>query len=136
MAKAQKTEFAGEKWDRKKIFIAILVTLALAISGLELKAYFLDSNSSKSTKRVGSLEDIKGTSVSLTPTISLPSAQQIGEEVAQNLKSIKQDISNINVQEVATLSPQVKKILDDIGELPNYPGSYAKDICIKFCSGL
>ncbi|MEX2007168.1 MAG: hypothetical protein WD992_00120 [Candidatus Levyibacteriota bacterium] len=133
MAKAQKPEFAAEKWDKKKIFLAVLVISAFVVLGLQLKTYFLDSNYLKSNNS-NSPKDTKGTSIS--PTISIPSAKALGEEVVQNLNNIQQEINSINVQDIATSSPQVKKILEDIKALPNYPANQAKDMCIKFCSGL
>ncbi|MEX2012961.1 MAG: hypothetical protein WD967_00985 [Candidatus Levyibacteriota bacterium] len=138
MQKVQKPEFAAEKWDKKKIVLAILVATALIIGGVKVKNYVLGENTQGEVSNVpeSNSRDVKGTNVVPTPTISIPSAQQIGEGLGQNINNIKQEINTINVADLATSSPQVKKILDDIKALPSYPANQAKEICLNFCSGL
>lgn len=129
-----KTEFPAEKWNKKRVIFAILVILFLIIGGLELKAYVLDSDNSNSVSNPKA--DVRGTNVSPSPTIDLPSAESIGQGAIQNLNNIKQEINNINVQDLATSSPQIQKIVNDIKALPSVPGQQAKDICLKVCNGL
>jgi len=138
MQKIQKAEFAAEKWDKKKIVLTILVAAALIIGGLQLKSYVLGENTWGEVSQApeSSSGDVKGLNLTPTPTISIPSAQEIGQGLGQNINSIKQEINTINVADLATSSPQVKKILDDIKALPSYPASQAKEICLNFCSGL
>lgn len=138
MQKIQKTEFAVQKWDKKKIVLTILIGAALIFGGLELKNYVLGENTQGEVPQVSESgsKEVKGANVSAAPTISLPSAKQIGEELGQNISSIKQEINNMNVADLATTSPQVKKILDDIKALPNYPANQAKEICLNLCNGL
>lgn len=131
-----KTEFPAEKWDKKKIIMAIFILIFLAVGGIGVKTYLLDSTFSKSIGDPSLSKEIKGTSISPSPTASLPSARQIGEGVVQNLNNIQEEISKINVQELATSSPQIQKIVNDIKALPSVPGQQVKDICIKVCSGL
>ncbi len=136
MQKAQKAEFAAEKWDKKKIILTIAIGAALIFGGLELKSYVLGEDVAPQISESKSPKDIQGLNISPTPTISLPSARQIGEGLGQNLSNIKQEINNINVADLATSSPQVKKILDDIKALPNVPANQAKEVCLNICNGL
>ncbi len=127
-----KTEFPPERWDKKKIIMAIFILLGLIIGGFELKTYVLGSKDLNSNFQ----SDVKGSRVFPSTIIAFPSAQSIGEEALGNINNIKEEINNINVQDLATSSPQVKKILDDIKSLPNYPASQAREVCLNFCNGL
>lgn len=136
MQKTQKAEFAADKWDKKKIVLTILISILLVVGGLGLKKYVLGEATQGEILQNSESKDVKGANVSAAPTISLPSARQIGEGVGQNINNIKQEINNMNVADLATTSPQVKKILDDIKALPNYPANQAKEICLNLCNGL
>jgi len=137
----QKVEFSQQSWDKKKILLTVLVLAGLIIAGLGLKNYLLDSNGSNlnSTPNTPNTQSsVKGSNISSTPTptITLPSAQSIGQEALGSINNIKQEINKLNVQELATSSPQIQKIVNDIKGLPNVPGQQAKDICLKVCNGL
>lgn len=134
----QKVEFSQQSWDKKKIFLTVVALAVLAVVGVVLKNYLLDSKGSNLNSPPNTQSSVKGSSVSPTPTvtITLPSVQSISQEALGNINNIKQEINKLNVQELATSSPQIQKIVNDIKSLPNIPGQQAKDICLKVCSGL
>lgn len=136
MPKAQKPEFTAQKWNKKKIILTALAVAFLIVAALQLKNYILgDAKGETSAESSsGPSQAVEGAKIS--PTISLPTAKQIGESLGQNLNDIKQELNNINVQDIATSSPQVKKILEDIKALPNYPANQAKDVCLNICNSL
>ena len=53
--------------------------------------------------------------------------------VAEKIESLKQDVRGLNIVEIASSSPQVQKILNDIKFLEQYPANQAKEICKKIC---
>lgn len=117
-----------EKWDLKKI---ALLALVLAISFFALKTFVLDKNTSfKSLLKKGSSE-VQGTA-----TESVPPQLNLQREVQNKLSDIKKEVNNINVADIASSSPQVQKVLNDIKNLQDLPQSQAKDACLKICSGL
>ena len=142
----QKAEFPSESWDKKKIIFAIFILICLSLAGYGVKTYILPAN--KSIGLAGSLSsgNVEGVSTqavsdnsnvnSNVGSLSLPSAQNIESGVAQNINNIKQEISNLNIADVASSSPQIQKIVNDIKSLPAVPGQKAKDICQQICSGL
>ena len=141
----QKTEFLSESWDKKKIILAVFIVICLALVGYGVKTYILPANNSSGTVDVSSGK-VKGVNTqavsdnntvnSNTGSISLPSAQNIESGVAQNINNIKQEISTLNIADIASSSPQIQKIVNDIKALPEVPGQKAKDICQQICSGL
>lgn len=128
MAKVVKSEFPAERWNKKRLMLAFIILAALIFGVLQLKSYMLDDSMK---------EDVRGvSSATPAPTISLPSAQTIGQELEQNINNIKEEINNLNMQDLATSSPQVQKVLEDIKSLPSYPASQAKQVCLNICNNL
>ncbi len=128
-----KSEFPQEQWNKKRLVFAILIILFLVVAGMSLKSYLLGlefpQNSSVN-------KNVKGTSTSAAPTITLPTANDVSQGVGRSINNIKKEIEKINVQDLATSSPQIKKVLDDIRALPSVPGQKAKDVCLNLCNGL
>lgn len=142
----QKAEFPSEPWDKKKIIFAVFIVICLALVGYGVKSYILSANNSSGTTGSPSSGNVEGVSTqavsdnsnvnSNVGSLSLPSAQNIESGVVQNINNIKQEISNLNIADVASSSPQIQKIVNDIKSLPAVPGQKAKDICLNICNGL
>ncbi len=128
-----KSEFPQEQWNKKRLVLAVLITLFLVIAGLGLKSYLLGSEYPQSSNVN---KNVQGTSTSAAPTITLPTANDVSQGVGRSINNIKKEIEKINVQDLATSSPQIKKVLDDIRALPSVPGQKAKDVCLNLCNGL
>lgn len=132
-----------EAWDKKKILIGLLVLILVIGLGFGAKILVLDKNknfadSFKENKVKGSTikNEENTSSESQSKLLSLPSTSSLKTEAEKKLDIIKQEISNLNVTELASSSPQVKKILNDIKSLEQYPRNQAKDICQEICKGL
>lgn len=126
MSKQTKPDLPQESWNKKRLIVLAILLLVLIIGGLELRSYYLVDTDSR----------VAGASISPVPTIVLPSSQNISEGVQNSVLNIKQEIEKINVSEIATSSPQVQKVLNDIKDLPSVPGQQAKDMCVKICNSL
>lgn len=132
-----KVELEREFWDKKKIFLGIAVlAVFLTMAGFGTKAFFLNKkeggNSSKasiskpSSGVEGATSSIDDNSEAQNSQLSFPKAS----DVAEKIESIKQEITNLNIQEFASSSPQVQKILNDIKNLQSQPQNQAKEtIC-------
>ncbi len=116
-------------WNKKRVFATSFILLALIIAGFFLKTKILDS---KSSSPLNSLKSVKGTT-----SAKLENSQDkdfnIQEAVREKINSLKQEVSRLNIVEVASSSPQVQKIINDIKSLEQYPGNQAKEICKKVC---
>lgn len=117
------------QWDRKKILITGFFLIVGLLVALELKGMFLDKNKSL----LG--ESSKAQPVNIEkPNISFPI--NIQSEVGPKIDEIKKNINNLDVNEVASSSPQIQKVLNDIQSIKNLPANEAKQTCLKLCSGI
>lgn len=122
-----KESVQDEEWDKKKIAAALVALLALLGTG----AYYANTHIFKqSTPTVASIKkDVAGAETSIK--LSLPK-----EELQNKLEDIKEQVTNINVLEIASSSPQIQKVLNDIKSLESYPRNQAKEMCKKICDGI
>ncbi len=107
------------EWDIRKIaFALIIIILVLAIGIWLERGYFAEINSQKMVKDA---------------SMEVPNLQKV---VQSRIESIKGEAAKINVEEVATSSPQMQKVINDLKSIQNYPSSQAKSMCEQICSGL
>lgn len=117
-------EVKSDSWNKKRIFVAILILLLLIAGGLFFRIRVLDQNSSPAVK---SAVDNKVEQSS--PEIKT----NIQEIMREKIDTIKQEVSSLDMLEIASSSPQVKKILNDIKSLEQYPSDQIKEACRKIC---
>lgn len=117
------------EWDKKKIILFLFVVLFLVIGGYQLKSMILGDNTN-SNETPSFEQSVKGTSIQEPPT------ESIKNSVQEQIEDIKEEAQNINIADIASSSPQVQKIINDIKALQNYPSNQIKDVCQKVCSGL
>lgn len=114
-------------WNKKKIFLAIVLVIFLAVGGYFLKTKVLGENSTLESKK-----SVKGvTSKQESKPIT---GFNIQEAVKQKINDLKQEVSGLNIVEIASSSPQVQKIINDIKALEQYPTNQAREICKQICS--
>lgn len=130
-----------ETWNKKKIFITLLIIVLLV--GFGIKTFVLSKNKDffamhavptflKSVMGVNTKKDkVKGESTKKN-TSSLP----IQAVIKEKLNTLKKEVNNLNVTDIATSSPQIQKIINDLNSLRQYPVNEAKEICQKICGGL
>ncbi len=130
MARVRRDNIQKEPLDKRKIIlglISLLFLLGVLLYGT--KAAFLGDTVKK--------EEVKGVNNSTGEAIQkhLPSfsLQSTAEE---KINSIRERVSQLDVKEVASSSPQVQKVLNDIKELKNYPRNQAKEACRQVCDKL
>lgn len=111
-----------ETWNKKRIIIAIILLILFMVGGYILKTHFLPE-----IKR--SVEGISTEESVVQPAFRI----NIQEAVREKINRIKQDVSGLDVMEIASSSPQVQKILNDIRALEQYPTNQLKEICRKVC---
>lgn len=126
----QKEKKEEIQWDKKKIFIGLVITILLIGIGFELKSVFL-GESSIPIKEINqnSNAQIRGAS-----TTDLTNG--IKQSFADNINSIKAQAQNIDIAEIASSSPQVQKVISDLKGLKDLPKNQIKSACEKICNGL
>jgi len=119
-------EVSGEEsWNKKRIIIGIFLLTLIIVGGYFFKTkIFVDSS--------GQAKSVKGISAEEISTQPEPKVN-IQEAVKEKLDSLKQEVSGLDMLEIASSSPQVQKILNDIKSLEQYPTNQIKEICRKIC---
>lgn len=118
-----------ESWNKKRIFAALILVVLLIIGGYFFKIRVFGTNSTlqnpfKSIKSVTSKENnSNGENLNL----------DLQKAVKEQLNNLKQEVSGLNIMEVASSSPQVQKIINDIKSLEQYPTNQVKEVCKKVC---
>jgi hypothetical protein len=118
------------QWDRGKIFLFFLTLFILAAIGFELRSIILGDKANITPQASKNLSDVKGAN---TSQISMPNIKQ---DVQGQISNLKNEAANINLVDVATSSPQVQKIINDLKALQNYPSNKLKDTCVSICNRL
>ncbi|MBI2614004.1 MAG: hypothetical protein HYW62_04510 [Candidatus Levybacteria bacterium] len=118
-----------QSWNKKRIFAAVLLLTLLAVGGYFFKTRVLGTNSSFSNPfrsvKSASSEQNNGNGGNLNVGLQ--------KVVKDQLDNLKQEVSKLNIAEVASSSPQVQKIINDIKSLEQYPTNQVKEICRQIC---
>ncbi|MBI4089664.1 MAG: hypothetical protein HY424_03060 [Candidatus Levybacteria bacterium] len=118
-------------WNKKKIiaFVFLVILLAIGIYFFKTKVLgnksFSPSDILKSVKGTKSVKEENKTQENLNTNIQ--------KAVREKIESLKQEVSSLNIAEIASSSPQVQKILNDIKSLEQIPQTQVKEICKKVC---
>ena len=117
MKEGKKDEEIEESWNKKRVGIALIILLVI-IGGL---LYLLNNKFFKSGQntKVLSAKDVK-----------------LEDMVQDQIINLKKEASNINVEEIASSSPQIRKLIDDLKALGDLPKNQVKEACLNICKGL
>lgn len=141
----QETSFIQESWNIKRI--ALVLTILFVLGGIlyGAKVFVLDKNKISPKK---TSNDVAGISIQKEQVSGEPedkidlkstfpsSAKELQVNIQQKLDAVKEEVNNLNVQDIASSSPQVQKVLSDIKNLEQYPKNQVKEACQKICDGL
>lgn len=136
----QELHAVEEVWDTKKIFITVVATAIVASVGLygAHALGFITFQKPEGKTTVGKVEGVSvSENVEDTPTpapprktYSLPTRSDIEEK----LEEVKSEVQSIDVAEIASSSPQIQKVLQDLKALQGYPKSQVKQLCQNICN--
>lgn len=112
-------------WNKKRIFIAIFLLALLITGGYFFKTKILVGSSQQAKLVKGISTQVK----TAEPEFKI----NVQEAVREKINSLKEQVSGLNMLEIASSSPQVRKILNDIKSLEQYPVNQAQEICKKIC---
>ncbi len=138
-------ELKQESWDVKRITIGVLVLIGLIGGGLyTAKALGLDIGKRKPASTNAS-QDVQGVSVSNNDqgtssenngqglSVSIPSVSTIKSDLQSKINSLTQQVTHLSPADIASSSPQVQKILNDIKALEQGPVDQVRQICENVC---
>lgn len=122
-----------ESWNKKRVIIGLVFLFAVVAGLTAFKVLVLDKNQNPPrdlAKKTATA--VKGVDTSSSDN----TVSGLKTNIADQINTIKQEASNINLAEVATSSPQVQKVIDDIKSIQNLPRDQAKSLCQQICGGL
>lgn len=118
-------DVAKETWNKKRVFFGIFLLLLLIVGGYLLKTRVFTDQSQQ-------LKSVEG--VSIKTDVPQPDlGANLQETVKEKINDIKQEVSGLNIVEIASSSPQMQKVLNDIKDLQQYPTNQIKELCRKIC---
>lgn len=115
-----KTLKQEDNWDKKKIII-----FSIAVIGILLFFSYRLIDFSSTHVPPPAPESVKGIS-----------ADDLSKGFQETIQNLQQEAQNLDVEDVATSSPQVQKIINDLKALKDVPKSQLKSTCQNICSGL
>lgn len=124
----EKLEVVDEAWDVKKILLFVVFAGILAFG---IKTFVLDKK--VSTKSMVDLPQVQGTSTKGDSSENFSPKQEIQKGVEEKLSELKKEVNNLNIVEVATSTPAVQKVLNDIKNLQQVPKNQCLNICNNLC---
>lgn len=122
-------------WDFRKIFAGFLTIGILGIGIFWAKDTYLSQYFPHS--RNG---EVQGVSTEADDPekykMSIPTADNLQSAVEDKMTDIRKQLSELSPEDVASSSPSVKKLLQDIEGIKQYPQNQVKETCMNFCSRL
>lgn len=116
------------EWDKLKIALFVVLAFILLFAGYEIKSITLDKNSVSSNPVVEKSVSSKSIIGNSSPNIK--------NTIQDSISGLKKEATSINIADIATSSPQIQKVINDLKGLQNYPSSELKNACLKICNGL
>ncbi|GEM_PF-1270472 len=139
-----------EQWDKKKIIVAVILFFFFAGSVYAGRGYFVDKNTPAPQQKISvkSSESVAGVKTQATkdekessetedqasPFSFTPST--IRSDVQQKIDILKEQVTSLKVEDVASASPQIQKVINDLKALEQYPKNQAKQMCETICKSL
>ncbi len=121
--KELKKEKEESQWDKKKIIFFVLISLFLVAAGYGLKSIILPESFENQNYSYLKKSDVKG-------------ASDVRKNVQEQINNLKNEAQNIDLVDIATSSPQVQKVINDLKAIQDYPKNQLKETCEKICNGL
>ena len=126
-----------EPWNKKRIIIGLFFLFTVVAGLTAFKVLVLDKNQNSPQSLVNkTVTAVEGASTNANTSSNDNTIPGLKTNIQDQLNTIKQEASNINLTDIATSSPQVQKVIDDIKSIQNLPRSQAKSFCEQVCSGL
>lgn len=116
------------EWDKKRISIG-LILLAVGFIG------FMEVKDRLGTSAVLGTSSVNRSTQLENPQIEAPKIN-LESDINTKIAGIKDSVGALNADDVASSSPQIQKVLNDIQGIKNLPAAQAKDACMKICSGI
>jgi len=117
------------EWDKKKIILFLFGVILLLVMGLVVKQMMFAG--AENTNPKSNITSVKGAETQIANPVS-----DIRSNIQNQIDNLKTEAQNINVVDMATSSPQVQKVINDLKAVQDYPKNQLRQTCEKICGGL
>ncbi|MCL5970818.1 MAG: hypothetical protein M1450_04955 [Patescibacteria group bacterium] len=137
-----------ESWSKRRIIIGIFIIVALAVLGFFVKDSVIKDKepislfknpkttvAGVSTKGEDTANSTQNTEKPVAENLNIQSTK-LKKDLQERLDSIKKEFSELDAKDIASSSPQFKRVMDDIQSLKDLPRNQAKEACYTICKGL
>ncbi len=116
------------EWDKKRISVGLIILAIGFIGFMEIKDRVFTNPAVLGTSAVNKSTQVQ--ELIEAPKINLES------DINTKIGDLKESVNALNADDVASSSPQIQKVLNDIQGIKDLPANQAKDACMKICSGI
>lgn len=128
-SRKEKKEEEELVWDKRRIIIAFVLVAFILFGLRQVKGMFFPNTNILGESTVKKASEVDKPSV-IGPGVDIEG------NVTSKFEDIKDNIVNLDPEEVASSSPQIQKVLRDIEGLKDLPADQARNTCMKICSGI
>src|SRR5579871_2718244 len=122
----QDAEIIQEKWDKRKIFAGIIGLLVLIFAFYQNRQIILGTVSSSGKVAGASTQK----NVTGEQTVSpLP----LQKDAQESIQGLLEEAKGVKLDEIASSSAQIQKVLNDLKALGNYPKDQVRQVCQNIC---
>jgi hypothetical protein len=114
------------EWDKKKIILFTIAAIVLIGIGFEAKDLVLGTSVAPAVSV--QKPDVKGAATQVSSDIKT--------SVQNQLDNLKTEAQNVDLVQIASSSPQVQKVINDLKAVQDYPKNQLKTTCQQICNGL
>lgn len=132
-------DLEATEWDKKKIIAGLVLLVVLFAGIVGLKLFVLPKSIAQhipigpAVKGAQTVAYPNGMSINPTPaSISLPTTEDLQKKIAE----LQDEITHLNMKDIASSSPQVEQLLQQVQDLPKAPGNAARQACLQLCNRL
>lgn len=118
-----KEEFPNESWNKKRIFLSSLIFLGILVVCI----YALLKLNPELTQKPN---------LSVVEGLSVKQNNNVKADIQGRINELQKEAQGINVADMASSSPQVQKVINDLKALQNYPMDQLKNACEQICNRL
>lgn len=126
-----------EVWDKKKVTIGVFLIGISIIAAVAVKMFvFTDNQNLSANSTEQSKRHILGNKTEGQGSSAVSNLKTIPDSVREKIAAIKEQITHLDAGDIASSSPQVQKVLQDIQALKDYPHNQARELCENMCKSL
>lgn len=120
----------------KKAMLSLFIVALVFVAAYTFKQNYFSQSANSLEGQYRKSSEVQGATIQEQASRLNNSKADLREAVQNNFNALKDQANNLDAEEIASSSPQVQKILQDLKSLEQYPKNQAKEACMRVCNGL